>query len=213
MEALLQTTFLFWLTLHIAGGYLSLIAGFILLIRRKGDLIHRRIGVVFFIALSTVCLSALLMAFIKSNSFLFHLGVFVMFQNYCGLRSVKNKTLTPLVWDYLFTTVALVNALFMLKGGVVVLMVFGLISLLLVAQEIQVYWKQYRKLPISSSAWLRRHIGMMMGAFIGTLTAFIVVNFHFSPAPWLLWLAPTIVFIPLMRWFTHRYQKLEGILP
>jgi hypothetical protein len=40
--------------------------------------------------------------------------------------------------------------------------------------------------------WLIKHIGMMGGAYISTLTAFLVTNVSFSPG-WIIWLAPTLI--------------------
>jgi hypothetical protein len=44
----------------------------------------------------------------------------------------------------------------------------------------------------NDKSWLIKHISMIGGAYIATLTAFLVTNVNFSPA-WVIWLAPTII--------------------
>ena len=53
---------------------------------------------------------------------------------------------------------------------------------------------------------------MMMGAYIGAITAFLVVNIHdFEPA-WLIWLLPTFILVPLMRFWTWKYAKKADLI-
>lgn len=84
-------------------------------------------------------------------------------------------------------------------------MVFGGISAILCIGQIKLFVATIKKQEVSKTLWLRQHIGMMMGTYIATITAFIVVNVNdFKPA-WLLWLAPTAILVPLMIYWTKKY--------
>jgi hypothetical protein len=100
---------------------------------------------------------------------------------------------------------AAINGVVMVATFNPVLLVFGAISIFLVLQDINTQLLLRKAKELRKLSWLRKHIGMMMGAYIGTLTAFLVVNINdFQPA-WLLWLLPTFILVPLMRFWTKKY--------
>lgn len=205
----MQTVFFIFLVLHIIGGSLSLISGLSAIISKKGGGLHRKSGKVFFYAMLVTTISALVMAGIKSGLFLFCIAIFSFYQTYMGYRAIKNKSLVASNWDKAVWGIAIINAFVMVLTGNVVLMVFGGIG---IANTIRQLMHQ-RKLAGTAAAkgdWLQLHIGMMMGAFIATITAFVVVN---SPdnlggvAATLLWLSPTIVLVPLLVYWSIKYKK------
>jgi len=53
-------------------------------------------------------------------------------------------------------------------------------------------------------AWLRRHLGNMIGSYIAVFTAFLVVN---GNGHWLIWLGPTMAFTPLLIYWNIRLTK------
>lgn len=200
--AFLHTVFL---VLHIVGGFTALTAGSWVMLRPKGGKQHRLWGNFFYYGMWVVCLSALAMVGLKPSAFLFHISVFVGYQNWAGYRSVQNKSLRPKALDWLLALVAAANGIAMLFSSDVVLMVFGGLSILLSLQDVYVFVRVIKLQAISKLAWLSRHLGMMIGAYIGAFTAFLVVNVNnFSPA-WVLWLAPTAMFVPLMRYWNWLY--------
>lgn len=195
------------LYLHIASGYLALLAGTFVLILKKGTGVHKKLGSFFYYTMNMVVVSALLLSLIKSNMFLLHVAIFVLYQNFAGKRSVDYKTLNPSFVDYTLLVFAGLNALWMLASLKVVLMVFGGISIFLVINDLRIYFALRKEMSLPKTAWLRRHIGMMMGAYIGAFTAFLTVNVHFIQPGWIVWIAPTAIFVPLMAYFTNKYTK------
>jgi cadmium resistance protein CadD (predicted permease) len=88
-----------------------------------------------------------------------------------------------------------------------VLLVFGSISVYLSIGDIIMYTKVLRGKQLKGTHWLARHIGMMMGAFIATVTAFVVVNIRFVQPEWIPWLLPTALGVPLMQYWIWKYTR------
>lgn len=195
------------LILHIISGFTALACGTLSMIFKKGSLFHRNSGKVFHLAMHGVVLSALWISVSKWNVFLMTIAVFAFYQNIGGWRSIKNKSLKPSLSDYLLMIVGFANGVIMVSTSNVVLLVFGTIQLLLVVSDVRLYFKLYKKVALPPLAWLQRHIGMMMGAYIATITAFLVTNFRNVEPGWLLWLAPTFILVPLMQYWTRKYAK------
>jgi hypothetical protein len=192
---------------HIISGGLALISGSIAMLTKKGQKVHRSSGKIFFYSMLVVCFSAIGISIIKALSFLLMIGIFALFQNYFGFRAIKNKQLVYENIDKAMLITASINSIFMLISLVPVLMIFGAISAFLCVGQIKLFVVTLKKQEVSKTLWLRQHIGMMMGAYIATLTAFLVVNVkNFQPG-WLIWLAPTAVLVPLMIYWTRKYVK------
>lgn len=60
----------------------------------------------------------------------------------------------------------------------IVLLVFGIGTLIFVGEDLILF---YRKNSSSKFLWMYTHIGRMLGAYIATFTAFLVVNGEFFP--------------------------------
>lgn len=203
----METLYTVLLIIHIVSGYLALSAGTTAIIARKGQKLHRKAGRIFVISMLGVGASALSMSLMKGNQFLLHIGIFTMYQVYGGWRALRQRDLRANPADWTIATLGLANGAVMLFTGNIVLMVFGGISVLLGTGDLRTHLRVVRGQEIHRLAWLRKHIGMMMGAFIATVTAFIVVNVNdFQPA-WALWLAPTAIFMPVMLYHTRRVMR------
>jgi len=194
------------LILHILSGTVALLGGGLILMLRKGGTLHRRIGKVYVWAMFAVAASALSLALIRPNAFLFWIGIFSLYQTAAGLRAVRRRNAAPNRLDYAITLLGAVGAAAMLVQGQLVLGVFGGISAFLVYGDVRHYMAVLHGLPLAPTAWLRRHIGFMMGAYIGTFTAFLVTN---GPADGGLyvWLGPTAIGIPLLMYWGRKYSK------
>ena len=57
-----------------------------------------------------------------------------------------------------------------------------------------------------ANQWLLSHLQRMVGTYIASVTAFLVVNVRMEPAV-LLWLGPTILIVPLIIYWSKRYKK------
>lgn len=53
--------------------------------------------------------------------------------------------------------------------------------------------------PKETMYWLKKHIGNMLGSYIGAITAFVVNQSEYIPLPPIvLWLGPTVVIVPMI---------------
>lgn len=198
------------LILHIVSGFLSLLVGLFSVVSKKGGKIHRLSGKVFFYSMLGVCFTALFISIVKSNQFLLLIAIFAFYQTYSGWRAVNNnKSLLPNTLDWIVLIAGTLNSFYMIYTLQLVLMVFGTIGFIATTQHWLVYVKIKRRQQLPPLSWLRMHISMMMGAYIATITAFVVVNyrvFSFIQLPaWFFWLFPSMVLSPLIAYWTRKY--------
>ncbi len=195
------------LILHISAGFSALFAGTLIHFLKKGTLTHRRLGLVFYYSMLLTGFSALWLSFFQESVFLFTIGIFALYQTLSGKRAVANKSLKPSWFDYTLSTIALANGIYMISTLNLILGVFGFMCVLLAIQDAWLYLRLKRGVELEKNSWLKKHIGMMMGSYIATFTAFLVVNINdFEPA-WLLWLSPTFIFVPVMSIYQKRYLR------
>lgn len=194
------------LALHIVSGTSSLVFGFLALLFKKGSPAHKRTGKIFFFSMVGVCLSAWLISGMKGNRFLFSIGIFSFYQLFAGYRSIKNKSLKPVGYEWVLLGIGTLNALQMLGSGKIVLIIFGSISAIQMISEYKIFRKA-STLGMAKNDWLKRHIGMMMGSYIATFTAFLVVNISDFRPGWLLWILPTLVGVPIIVLFTRKFTN------
>jgi ABC-type enterochelin transport system permease subunit len=82
------------------------------------------------------------------------------------------------------------------------------LSILLSFNDLRYFFKIHQN-TITSKDWLTRHIGLMMGSFIGAVTAFLVVNIRLFQPAWLIWFAPTFILVPVMLFWTRKYTSIK----
>lgn len=197
----LLRTILLWI--HVPLGGIALAVGLLLLLLRKGGPRHRRIGQVYFWAMTGVCITALLLAAIQENMFFLTVGVFSYYGAYTGYRSGHRKHLRPNVFDWAMLGVAIVGAVLMLLTINYVLLVFGVLALSMCVADVRLF---LRKKQGAKSEWLPYHIGRMMGSYIAAITAFAVNNFHQNEYALYVWLGPTVILTPLIIFWTRKYR-------
>lgn len=193
------------LVMHVIAGFTALLTGTVILFIRKGGSLHRRTGLAFFIALIAVSFSAFTLSLLHPSPFLFMIGAFTLYQGLNGYRAVKFRLRRTGTWDLLITLMGAVNAVAMLTSGHMVLMVFGGLSAYLVFGDVRTYTYTLRGMPVPKLLWLQRHIGFMLGSYIATVTAFLVVNVTSSPLGAMIWFAPMVLIVPLIFTWTRRY--------
>jgi uncharacterized membrane protein len=193
------------LALHIASGFTALFTGLVAMTALKGGKIHRRAGLVFFYAMLLVSASALTIAIPKGNLFLIFIAIFALYQNISGYRAIHNKSRIPHWTDWLITAVGGLNGIGMLLTGNIVLLVFGGISTFLAVGDTILYAKVLQGKVIGKKEWLRQHIGMMMGTYIATSTAFLVVNIQQFDPYWVPWLLPTAIGVPYLAYMSRKH--------
>lgn len=193
------------LVLHIVFGGSALVLGLFAMTSKKGQKLHKKSGFYFFISMLIVAITALILSVLKDSTFLFHIGVFSLYMNYYGLQATRNKKQIPTKIDWAINVLSLINSIVMIVSFQLVLIIFGLISLQLVYSQMKVFYLQARGREIPRMTWLVQHIGMMVGTYISTLTAFLVVNINFVSPAWIVWILPSVIFTPLIVYWTRKY--------
>jgi len=195
------------LILHIIAGMTCLLAGIMAIASKKGGKLHAISGKTYFYAMFTVIITAVVVAFYRNNIFLLLIASFSFYMTWAGVRSIRNKSLKANLLDWFFLVIAAGTAALMILTFNIVLIVFGSLLTINIIQETTTFIQARKKNLQTTNKWLIRHIGMMLGSFIATTTAFLVTNVQgFDPA-WLPWLAPTIVGSPLIAYYTRRTIK------
>jgi len=212
--------FKFFLIIHIVSGVLSLISGTINLIRKKGDEIHRFFGRIFVLSMLVSGFTAFILSLIHPNYFLFMVGVFTVYMVSSGVRYLRFKPLVGLqkatFLDWFISAAMLISGILFVGFGVlqlsksnffgVVFLSFGLIGMLFVYQD----YKNFKGITKSSNFWMIAYIGRITGAYIASLTAFLVVNIKYVPIElpaFIVWLFPTAIIVPFIIRWTRSYNK------
>jgi uncharacterized membrane protein len=188
--------------IHALCGGIGLLCGFAIMIAKKGTKLHKRLGKWFSYGMFTSCLISLPICWLPNhqNIFLFLIGVFTIYLILSGNRAItfKSKTkLTPDKIDYTISTVMVLVSLVMLILGIVgfinksnnsiLFFFFGLTGFYISIKDFK-FFKNYKTIK---NLWLKNHIGKMMGAFIASVTAFIVAGLQIGNL--LGWILPSII--------------------
>lgn len=203
------------LFLHALSGGISLIAGLIAILTKKGQKWHNKSGIIYYWGMIAVVLTGLVLGFYRMNIFILTIAVFSFYMVFTGRRTLAfKKELNPIFIDWFFNILCLLIGLFMLylaiinftrigfSGSVPMLAVFGFFLTWMCLEDLRLFIKKkYQK-----GQWLLTHIGRMSGSYIATSTAFLVVNVHFEPQ-WIIWLLPTAVGTPLIIMATRKWRK------
>ncbi|TVR77746.1 MAG: DUF2306 domain-containing protein [Chitinophagaceae bacterium] len=197
---------------HIFFGGISLVIGLFILLIKKGDKRHKSIGNIFFYAMILTVFSAFIMTYLRPNYFLFIVGVFTAYMLLSGKRYLKKKKITDVKHiDWLLTFIMLLfGAAFIAFGFYlvfksnffgIVFLVFGVISLVFVYQD----YLNFKGKAGVKNYWLVTHFQRMIGSYIATITAFLVVNNTFLPGV-IAWLLPTAILVPLIIFWSRKYE-------
>lgn len=205
------------LILHIVSGGLALLTGGVNLLRKKGDKTHRTIGKVFVFSLMASCFSAIFLSLYKGSMFLFIIGFFTLYMISTGMRymtTIKRRVKANRVStsDWLLTLILFLFSLALFYLSIHALVkgqLFGLVFLMFSGLSMLMVYQDYVNLTGKSTAQnfgLLMHIQRMTGAYIATITAFIVVNVDFLPG-FISWIIPTALVLPFIVSWTRSYRK------
>ncbi|UQB69325.1 hypothetical protein [Epilithonimonas zeae] len=176
MESVLHSTNIIT---HIVAGTFALIIGFIILIKKKGTLTHKRIGRWFLISMILVVLTGAVGVIIfNRNLFLLVLTTLVGYNTYSGIRIIRTKTNEPKMVDFsamIFAVVTTLYFLYYLKtigfywNPVIIYSTVGYLFMV-IAYDLLRYL-----IPISNygNLWLYEHTCKMISALGGLLSAFV----------------------------------------
>jgi uncharacterized membrane protein len=196
-------------SIHIIAGSGALIFGAIAFTWRKNTPKHKSVGRIYFWCMTIVFVSAVLLSVLKGLLFLFMIGIFSYYSTLIAYRSLRLKDLhngqKPLKGDWIIECIAAVTFLGLLIYGLILLSkenYNGIIPLIFGAFGTLSVWKNIRlflKPPTKTLYWLKKHIGHMMGSYIGAFTAFLVNQTDKIPLdPIILWFLPTAIIVPVL---------------
>ena len=209
----MEETIKIFIYIHAFFGGLGLITGHGSIIVTKGSALHKRFGKLFSIGMITSSLISLPIAWMPNheNIFLFLIGLFTIYLVLAGNRALTfKKKVEATVLDTIisgsmlfFSLVMIVlGAYYLLKGGSIgtLFLFFGAFGFLLSFND----FKFYRNSQRPKNAWLRSHIGKMVGAFIASITAFIVAGLGIGNI--IAWTLPTVLGTLYIVYWTRKMK-------
>lgn len=214
----MESIFKILLVIHIIAGSIGLFTGTINIIREKGNEPHKKVGTFFLYGMLVNGFAGLAMSLLHTNYFLLIIAVFSIYLVGTGQRSLSLKQLTkgqkPNKIDWILSISMLVFAIgFIGFGGYlifnqnnfgIVLIVFGMISILMVLKDL----KNYKGNSKYKNYWLLTHVQRMIGGYIAATTAFLVVNNTILPGV-VTWLLPTVILTPVIFYWSRKYAVIK----
>jgi hypothetical protein len=202
------------LALHIAVGTSALIAGAVAMAAPKGKRVHKLAGQTYYWSMAAVCISAVVMCFLKPQQFLFYVAIFSFYLAFTGQRMTKRKRPSDAAamqdWSAAVLA-ALAGAVLLVRGGILlsegtsfgwVNIVFGTLCLGFSVNDMRFFVRP----PHEKMHWFFTHLTRMLGAYIATFTAFCVVNVKFLPSL-AVWLLPTVIGTLAITLWTRYYRR------
>jgi len=170
---------------HAASGGIALIAGLVSMIARKGKRTHRKSGLIFFYSMTFSGITAMLISLLPNHKspFLFAIGIFSLYFVITGKRALNFKKQNPNTFIdkgiSLFMTLTgfamIVLPIIFTRSIDVILAVFGIVGIAFSIRDLMLFKNPFRL----QNAWLKLHLGKMIGGFISATTAFVVVGNYF----------------------------------
>lgn len=194
----METTIQVLIYSHAFLGAIGLLAGLASIVLKKGSKPHQKMGKLFSISMLGSCLLSLFIACMPKheNPFLFLIGFFTIYLVISGNRALTFKTkpkagfLDKIISGTMFLA-AIIMLLFGIYGMINALsqsflfVFFGAFGLFMSTKDFIFFNSQHKK------NWLAQHIGKMVGAFIASVTAFIVAGLGLGSI--LSWIVPSII--------------------
>jgi uncharacterized membrane protein len=197
--------------IHVIAGMAGLGSGIVVMaMPNKGNQLHKKVGLFYLISMLVSSVLSIYLSIKINNIALLAIGVFTFYMLVAGyLSTPKRIKKFKGVFLPLFI-LGLVSGGYMIYIGVIFLIVFGVLQIWLVLQDIRMLIKKdLHPLVIAGS-----HGGKMAGSFIAASTAF-AVNVMFTGEAWWHWLLPTLVITPLItKWnidLNRKRQKLKKL--
>lgn len=135
-------------------------------------------------------ISALIISVLPNheNPFLFVIGIFSLYFVITGKRALNFKKKNPvLIVDKLISILMIFLHYFFSNTINLILVVFAIVGIFFSVKDLLLYHKPDRL----RKAWLKLHLGKMIGGFISATTAFVVVNNFISGIS--AWFIPGII--------------------
>ncbi|MCR9016219.1 hypothetical protein [Aquiflexum gelatinilyticum] len=201
---------------HVFFGSIALLSGVLAIIFKKGGKGHNSAGKIYYWSMIGIGITAFGIAIPKGNLFLLMVGGFSTYMTLTGYRFLqfrRNPKLKFGFWDYIFIGVGFLTVL--IPSGYIIqldwkntggiLIVFFVFSAILISMLTTDLFHAKKHSTYPKGWFLNRHISRMMGAFIATVTAFLVQNWQTDQIV-IAWLLPTVIFVPLIIYFTKKFK-------
>lgn len=198
----MEDTIKVFIYIHAFFGGVGLISGLGSIIVKKGSTAHKRMGKLFSIGMITSSLISIPISLMPNhnNFFLFLIGLFTIYLVLSGNRILTFKSKRKIAArpiDKLISGTMLILSILMIFWGVLGLfkaewgyllfIFFGGFGLLLTVRDFILY-KHFKERKM---AWLTNHISKMVGAFIASITAFIVAGLGVGSL--IAWTLPSVI--------------------
>jgi uncharacterized membrane protein len=204
------------LILHIAAGTIALISGLVAMLATKGNRIHRLAGKVYFSGMTTIFVTALVMAIGRQLDFLLMVAFFSYYMTVRGYRILSLKKINQgqrfASLDWIIALVAGVFIMGLLGWGGwsflqgnnmgLVALTFGLIGASFLVSDVRAFFNP----PKEKMHWWYGHISSMGGSYISAVTAFVVVNIQLTNYQWILWVLPAFIGGALISQTIRKYK-------
>ncbi len=196
---------------HAGFGGIALLTGLLALIVKKGSSVHKKTGKLFFYAMLTSAIMALVISVLPNHEspFLFGVGIFSSYFILSGYRALRFKHKNPnLTIDRVISGIMLVSGIAMVlyfpifhKEFNIVLAVFGCLGIYGSIRDLRLFANPEKL----QQNWLKLHLGQMTGGYIAATTAFIVVN-NFFPS-FYGWFIPGIIGSFYIAYWVRKLEK------
>jgi hypothetical protein len=212
----MEPTIKIFIYIHAFFGGIGLITGIGSIIVKKGSIPHKRLGKLFSIGMITSSLISIPIACMPNheNLFLLLIGLFTIYLVVSGNQILtfkrKNKKQAAAI-DQLISGVMLVLSTIMvilgcyglIKGDLsyLLFLFFGAFGLSLTIRDF-IYYKNFMT---NKNGWLANHIGKMVGAFIASITAFIVAGLGLDTI--LAWTLPSVLGTIYIVYWRRKIKK------
>jgi len=203
------------LIIHASLGGVSLIAGSISMITKKGNKNHKLSGKLFSICLMIASILAIPVTLSPGHKsqFLFLIAIFTIYLILTGNRALRNKhkSVSPNIVDYSISGIMALFAVGLIVFGVIGLLndkggrsilylFFGILAFVNTIGD----YKYYKIGVVKKGAWVKQHIRKIMGAYIASTTAFLVTAIN---GRLIVWIAPTVVGTIFIIYWIRKTKK------
>jgi len=206
------------LYIHIFSGFLSLLIAYSLLFIKKGNKLHKKLGMIYVYGMTTIFLTALPMSLLgEANVFLFVVAIFSFYLAFSGFRQGRSREGAKDKIDKALSVFILLAALGLFFLAITLFLsndtmwitatLFGTLSLVFGIRD-QIRFRSTEKPNYYDRTTL--HLMRMLSATIATTTAFWVTIDFFSE-DWLNWVSPNFVLVPVIIYFSRREKQKKNL--
>ena len=215
MSANLEQIIKILIYFHAFFGGVGLITGLISISVKKGGINHKKAGKIFSYSMIISSLISLFVARMPNheNLFLFLIGIFTIYMVLAGNAALSFKSTKKLQANYMDKTISgvmLFISVIMFAMGIIgiiqkidnsiLYIFFGTIGSFLTVRDFQTF----KSITQNRNAWIKSHIGRMVGALIASVTAFLVAGLHIGTL--VVWVLPTIIGVPYIVYWTRKMK-------